>query len=232
MGSTTSTWLGDLAGLFLPRRCAACDGALMPHERALCPACAMDLPLARFHDDPENPVERAFHGKAPVQCASAFLRFSKHGPTQRLLHRLKYKGDEDVGLELGRRMADDAMTARRFAAVDTVLPIPLHPAKERMRGYNQSALLVKGMLEAWPLQAPEHALVRNRRTPSQTRRGRLDRWANVGSAFEVGDPEVLRGRHVLIVDDVITTGATIEACIRVLRTVPDVRVSVLACACA
>lgn len=232
MGSPITTWVADLAGLFLPRRCSACDLALMPQERALCLSCMQDLPLARSHDDPENPVERAFHGKVRLECASAFMRFTKHGGVQRLLHRLKYQGHEDLGLELGRLMAQDAMKSPRFADVEVVLPVPLHPAKLRQRGYNQSELLVRGMLEVWPLAAPPKGLVRTRRTPSQTRRGRLDRWTNVNVAFGVGDPDALRGKHLLIVDDVLTTGATIEACVHVLQEVPDVRISVLACACA
>jgi ComF family protein len=231
MGSRIGEAWSDLVGLFLPRRCSACDDALMRTERALCLGCTLELPRNRFHDDPTNPVERLFHGRVRLQAASAFLKFGRGGMVQRMLHRLKYDGDREVGLELGRYMAEEAMTSVRFSDVDLALAVPLHPRKEHQRGYNQSQVLVDGMAEVWPLQASVD-LLRVHRTPSQTRRGRMDRWDNVKHAFRLGEPGALAGKHVLLVDDVVTTGATIESCVRVLEEVPDVRISLLTCACA
>ncbi len=224
--------LRDLAGLFLPRRCAGCDVALMRNERAICLACEHDLPFTRFHDDENNAVEQIFKGRLRLQAASALLRFTRDGIVQHMLHRLKYKGDQDVGLELGRRMARDAMSSPRFADVDTVIAVPLHASKLRQRGFNKAQVLVEGMHEAWPLNDPGRELLRVVSTRTQTRKGRLERWANVKQAFQLAHPEALRDRHVLLVDDVVTTGATIEACALALAVVPGVRLSVFTCACA
>ncbi|HEX2615941.1 MAG TPA: ComF family protein [Flavobacteriales bacterium] len=232
MEARKGTIVHDVIGLFFPRRCAACDQALMTFEHSICFACVSDLPRTRFHDDARNKVELLFGGKVQLEAASAFLQFTAGGMVQRMLHRLKYKGDREVGIELGRRMAEDVMASPRFSTVDTVMPVPLHPRKERQRGYNQSQVLVDGLREAWPLEQGGDELLRIVRTSTQTKRGRMDRWKNVGEAFDVAHPETLRDAHVLLVDDVVTTGATLEGCIRALTRAPGVRVSVLTCACA
>ncbi len=194
--------------------------------------CLNDLPRTRFHDDPANPVEQLFWGKVPLQAATAFLHFARSGKVQHILHRLKYANDREAGLALGRLMAEEVMASPRFQDVDTFLPVPLHPRKERMRGFNQSQVLVDGMCEVWPLPSAARDLMRVVRTPSQTRRGRIDRWRNVKEAFQLPDPEALRGRHVLLVDDVVTTGATIEGCVKALSGVPGLRISLCTAACA
>lgn len=231
-GARPGLWASDLLALFLPRRCAGCDTGLMRFETGLCLACMEDLPRARFHDDPGNRVEHLFWGKVELQAASSFLLFSSQGMVQRMLHRLKYANDREIGLLLGRSMAGELMVSQRFSTVDTLMPVPLHPRKERQRGYNQSQVLVDGMSQVWPLRQAGRELMRVVRTPSQTRRGRLDRWRNVQEAFHVDDPRPLQGRHVLLVDDVVTTGATLEGCIKALSTVPDLRISVCTVACA
>ena len=220
----------DLAGLFLPRRCSGCTTVLLRHEGAICGSCLADLPLTRFHDDGHNPVEQVFLGRLRLEAASALLSFTRDGIVQHLLHRLKYRGDREAGLELGRLMARAAMASRRFASVDTAIAVPLHPSKLRQRGYNQAQVLVDGMRELWPLRDPGRELLRIARTRTQTKKGRLERWANVKNAFQLTDPETLRDAHVLLVDDVVTTGATIEACTRALSSVPGIRFSVFTCA--
>jgi len=230
--STPQRWVQDLGALFLPRRCAGCDTGLMRFEQVLCLGCVQDLPFARMQDLPGNRVEQLFWGKAPLAAASAHLLFSPQGMVQRMLHRLKYSHDREVGLWLGRSMANELKASPRFADVDTLIPVPLHPRKERQRGYNQSQVIVEGMREVWPLDVVGRELMRVVRTPSQTRRGRLDRWRNVKEAFQLDQPKRLSGRHVLLVDDVITTGSTLEGCIKALAPVPDVRISVCTVACA
>ncbi len=232
MALRKSNILYDLAGVFLPRRCAGCDQGLMGFEQSICSECVDDLPRLRGHDDPLNKVEQVFKGRVRLHAASAFLQFSKDGMVQHMLHRIKYQHDQLLANELGRRMAEDIMDSPRFSTVDLLLPVPLHPHKERMRGYNQSQLLVDGMRQVWPVEGLAKGLVRVVRTPSQTKRGRLDRWQNVKEAFQLPDATPLQGRHVLIVDDVVTTGATLEGCLRMLRDVPGVRASVYTAACA
>lgn len=204
----------------------------MGFEQHLCMICLDDLPRTRFHDDPSNSVEQLFRGKVELVAASAFLYFIPTGKVQRMLHRLKYHHDLQLGLFMGRMMAEDLMTCPRFSSVDCFLPVPLHPRKEHMRGYNQSQVLVDGMRQAWKLPSLGKDLVRVVRTPSQTRRTRLDRWLNVKEAFHIPDPERLRGKHVLVVDDVVTTGATLEGCVIALSAVPEIRISVYTAACA
>jgi ComF family protein len=145
---------------------------------------------------------------------------------------LKYKQDKEVGHLLGRIMADAVKTSDRFQDIDLLVPVPLHPRKERERGYNQSRILAMGFQEVLPLPVPEHALIRLVRTPSQTRRGRMDRWQNVKEAFQVKDAGLFRDKHVLLVDDVVTTGATIEACAAAMAGIPGIRISLFAAACA
>ncbi|WKZ65893.1 MAG: phosphoribosyltransferase family protein [Flavobacteriales bacterium] len=229
---TLKLWASDLVGLFIPRRCAGCDTPLMRHEECLCGPCLADLPFTRFHDDPLNPVERLFHGRVQLQAASALLQFNSHGKVQRILHRIKYAQDTEAARFMGRLMGEALGTSARFAGADALLAIPLHPRKQRQRGYNQSRLLCDGMREVLPLAPLHHALARGARTETQTRKGRLDRWRNVRDAFVVRDPKALEGRHVLLVDDVVTTGATIEACAAALVAVPGVRVSLFTAACA
>lgn len=227
----SNIWL-DLAGLFLPRRCSACDRPLHGHEHALCLDCVEELPRLRGHDDPDNRVEQIFRGRVRLHAASAFLQYTKGGMVQDMIHGLKYKGDTAVGEELGRRMALEVMRSRRFADVDAILAVPLHRKRLRQRGYNQAQVLVDGMLEEWPLQKVGVDLLRVVNTSTQTKRGRLARWGNVKAAFHLSDPEALRGKHVLLVDDVVTTGATLEGCALALADVPGIRISVLTCACA
>ncbi|MBK9060115.1 MAG: ComF family protein [Flavobacteriales bacterium] len=232
MALRKSNILYDLAGVFLPRRCAGCDQGLMGFEQSICSECVDDLPRLRGHDDPLNKVEQVFKGRVRLHAASAFLQFSKDGMVQHMLHRLKYRGDPGVGLELGRRMAEDVMKSPRFADVDVLLAVPLHPRKLKQRGFNQAQVLVDGMREVWPLREVDTGLLRVLNTTTQTKRGRLARWTNVKAAFQLSDPQVLAGAHVLLVDDVVTTGATIEGCALALAEVPGIRISVLACACA
>ncbi|HRH39290.1 MAG TPA: phosphoribosyltransferase family protein [Flavobacteriales bacterium] len=226
------TWISDFTSLFVPRRCAGCDTALLRFEECLCHACVHDLPFTYFHEDAANRVEQLFWGKTKLEAASALLHFAREGMVQRMLHRIKYGQDSETGLYLGRSMGEALATSARFSSVDTILAVPLHKRKQRSRGYNQSQLLVDGIREVWPKDAVGDELMRVVRTPSQTKRGRMDRWLNVKEAFHLPDPEALRGRHVLIVDDVVTTGATIEGCVRALDQVPDLKVSLFTAACA
>ena len=189
-----------------------------------------DLPLTRFHHDPLNPVELLLAGRLQLEAATALLRFDGAGRVQRLLHRMKYRGDRQVGIELGRLLGTELSTCERFSQVDAVLAVPLHRSKERMRGYNQSQLLVDGLLGSWPLTDLRGTVLRTRRTQSQTRKNRDQRWRNVSEAFLVKDEQCVTGRHVLLLDDVVTTGATIGSLAAVLLELPGTRVSIAALA--
>ncbi|MBS1936508.1 MAG: ComF family protein [Bacteroidetes bacterium] len=232
MLDATGRLLGDVAGIFLPRCCAGCDQVLTRTEEAICGECLADLPRLRAHDNPDNRVEQIFRGRIRLHAASAFLQFTKEGMVQHMLHRLKYQGDTAVGLELGRRMGGEAAQSARFADADVLLAVPLHRNRLRQRGYNQAQVLVDGMHREWPGRRADAGLLRVVHTSTQTRRGRLARWGNVKAAFQLADARALEGAHVLLVDDVVTTGATLEGCALALAGVPGIRISVLACACA
>ena len=222
---------GDaFASLIMPRRCPGCDGPLLRHERDLCTLCSADLPYTHHLSDAANPVAKLFHGKVELVGAGALLKFNAGGKVEHMLHRLKYKGDRHIGLGLGRMMGQAAMQSPLFATVDTVMAVPLHWRKERQRGYNQAQLLADGLREVWPLRRASNTLLRAVHTATQTRKGRFERWSNVRGAFSVGDAETLHNAHVLLVDDVVTTGATPESCAHALLGQPGVRVSVLAAA--
>jgi ComF family protein len=222
--------LSVLADLVLPRRCAGCDQALLGSERDLCRTCLDDLPRARMLDDATNPVARLFWGRVPLEAAGAVLQFRTGGKVQHLLHRLKYKGDRHVGLALGRIMGAEAAACTHYAGVDTAMAVPLHPRKERTRGFNQAQVLVDGLLECWPLKPATGGLLRVLHTSSQTKRSRWDRWLNVQEAFTTMGNELVHGAHILLVDDVVTTGATLEGCANALLKLPGVKVSVLTAA--
>lgn len=230
--ATAELWGADLAALFLPRHCAGCDIGLNRNEKCLCMICLEDLPRTRYHEDPSNPVEQLFWGKVKIHAASAFLHYTRGGVAQRMLHGLKYKKDHEVGSLLGGLMAAELQNSPRFGSVDAFIPVPLHPKKERIRGFNQSRILVEGMCKVWPKPMLSDQLIRVVQTTTQTRRGRVDRWLNVKEAFHIPDPTSLEGKHVLLVDDVVTTGATIEGCVIALSTVPGITISLFTAACA
>lgn len=216
----------DFISLFYPRLCAGCNTPLVKGEDILCLHCLADLPRTNYHLYPENPVFRIFTGRVPVTLATSYCRFDKGGRLQHLLHQLKYKGNRAVGHKLGYLFGCELFKNDLYTAVDLIIPVPLHPAKEKKRGYNQSAEIGKGMAESMNRPFVEGNLLREFATSTQTSKGRFERWENVSGIFRVKNSAALSGNHLLLVDDVVTTGATLEACCEPLLTIPGVRVSI------
>jgi ComF family protein len=215
----------DILALFFPEYCSGCHSALSGAEKAICTDCRNHLPKAGFHNDPNNLVEKLFWGRVPLIMATGFLRFAKEGIVQKLLHDLKYRHALEVGEVLGRLFAAELVSTPRFGGVDVIIPVPLHPHKQKQRGYNQCDPIVYGMSEVLHIPC-SHALGRVVANSSQTRKGRFERWINVDSIFSVSGANELQGKHVLLVDDVITTGSTIASCAEALLKVDGLKLSV------
>jgi len=216
----------DLISLFYPRLCAGCNTSLVNGEDILCLHCLADLPRTNYHLFPENPVFQIFIGRVNITLASSFCRFDKGGRLQHLLHQLKYKGNCGVGIKMGILFGYDLIQSSSYQDIDAIIPVPLHPKKEKKRGYNQSAEICKGLSESMNRPVISGNLVREIHTSSQTRKGRFERWENVSGIFNVKNEASLTGKHLLLVDDVVTTGATLEACCEPLLKIPGVRVSI------
>jgi len=224
-------WLQDFLSLLFPRTCLLCGTLLGRQERLLCMVCDFHLPRTGYHAEKDNPLSRSFWGRADIEAAAAYFYFSKGGKVQQLLHHLKYKGNKEVGLVIGEQYGHTLKAAELFRDVDVIIAVPLHPSRQKERGYNQSQLFATGLSRSMGARLDDAVLCRKVATESQTRKSRYKRWENVREIFAVSNSRGLEGKHILLVDDVITTGATIEACVKALRTIPAVRVSVGAIAC-
>ncbi len=205
-----SKYLGSLIALVYPKLCIVCESTLYGNEELICTHCRHSLPETNFHKSPGNPVEQLFWGRLPIAHATALLYFDKGSSYRQLIHQLKYQGRKDAGQYLGRLLGS-ALTNSTFAPIDCILPIPLHKAKIRRRGFNQSQVIAEGIAEVLGIKVLRDVLHRKIYTQTQTRRKRYDRWKNVEGIFECYRPEKIENKHVLLVDDVITTGSTMEA---------------------
>lgn len=221
-----SIWT-DIWKLFFPQCCLICGRILLGGEEHVCVRCLSGLPRMQLHLQKDNEMEKCFWGKLPIERAAAFLRYTKGGDVQKLLFALKYYGHPDLGRFLGRCIAREWQPSGFFQGVDGIIPVPLHRRKQRMRGYNQSRMLAEGLSTVTGIPIWDHLLVRTQYTDSQTRKGNYERWLNVEDVFACPSPEALCGKHILLVDDVLTTGATLVACADALGQIPGMRISVL-----
>jgi ComF family protein len=222
----------DLIALVFPNNCAACDQTLYRNERTLCTKCRFDLPKTNYHSDSDNKLAQLFWGKLTIEAVTALYHFDKGARVQHLLHELKYKGNTAVGEVLGNLLAHEMKNSKQYHSIEGVVPVPLHPKKKRKRGYNQSYFIAKGVAEVLEVPVLNQSLIRIQHSDSQTRKSKFNRWKNVSSVFATKKNDTIAGKHVLLVDDVITTGATLEACAAQLLKVDGVSVSIAALACA
>jgi ComF family protein len=229
MTFSSTNIMNDIINLFYPRLCAACSEPLVKNENFFCTMCRYDLPRTHFHKDPDNEVARIFWGRVPVEHATAYFYFQKGGRVQKLMHNLKYRGEKEIGFELGKMMGND-LASSLFNQVDIIIPVPLHKSKKQKRGYNQSELIAKGIADSMGKPVHTNILSRNIANSTQTRKHRYDRWTNVEGTFTLKNRDMLVGKHILLVDDIITTGATLEACASALLQVENSKVSIAAVA--
>ncbi|MBL7850484.1 MAG: ComF family protein [Cyclobacteriaceae bacterium] len=207
-----STILRDFVSLFYPPYCLGCSGFLVKGEEILCTSCLAELPKTHYHRRTENPVVNRLAGRLPIRHGWAFLKFQKGGIVQHLLHQLKYNHCPEIGERLGRAYGQELKGQSLAEEFDLIVPVPLHRSRLRQRGYNQSAHFAKGLSDALQIPWNESISIRTRATASQTRKSRADRWENVRQVFAVDAAMPVVGKRILLVDDVITTGATLEAC--------------------
>ncbi|OJJ20500.1 competence protein [marine bacterium AO1-C] len=236
MKKLADTLLGDFLALIFPEFCACCNESLLKGETQICTKCRYDLPITNYHLHRQNILSQRFWGKLPIEYAFAYLKFTKGGKVQKILHDLKYNGNQEIGIMLGKWYGQilvdaglaklDANEVAKEQVFQVILPIPLHKAKLRKRGFNQSDCFAEGLSSTMGIPWHSDALKRNKATKTQTRKGRMERWQNVENIFEVTSHEVIEDKHVLLVDDVVTTGSTLEACAQAILNAGAAKISI------
>lgn len=202
----------DINTLLFPHTCFGCNDRLTRGEKLLCTVCRHQLPLTDYTFNEENPVDRIFYGRINIKKASSFLHFTDYGIVKNLIHHLKYKNQEQIGEFLGNWYGQILVENNHLPKVDFVIPVPLHRIKLRKRGYNQTALFAKQLATHLGSQYLDHVLIKTANTRTQTKKNRLARWYDNKSLYTVVDTHLLDNKTILLVDDVITTGATMELC--------------------
>ena len=221
-------WITRILDFISPRLCVVCGHRLAPTERSLCGVCLFHLPRTDFHQKPlDNPMAQLFWGLAPIEKAAALFYYHPHSETAQLVYRLKYNNRPDIGEDMGHVMANELQATDFFSDIDVLLPVPLASKRLRQRGYNQSEQLAIGISDITHLPIVSKVLRRKHFQQSQTTLNRWQRQENVTDTFQLKEEHLLQGKHVLLIDDICTTGATLIACANVLKDIEDIRISVL-----
>ncbi|MCF6297230.1 MAG: ComF family protein [Flavobacteriaceae bacterium] len=216
----------NLFGLFYPKKCLTCAKVLLNYEEILCFSCRVDLPITNFTKIKENKTEKTFYGRVPVIAATSLLYFSKRGKVQKLIHQLKYKNQQQVGQFLGDWLGEEIIESKRFENIDCIIPVPLHPKRLKKRGYNQVITFGESLSKKLKIPLVENKLIRISKSYTQTFKNRFDRWKSVEEIFELSDSKIFENKHILLIDDVITTGATLEACCVQFMQAKNIKISI------
>lgn len=216
----------DFFSLFYPRICAACLGNLSAQEQCLCVSCQYSLPKTETYNNRDNVISKLFWGRADIEIATSYYFFYTGSKIQQLVHRLKYKGQKQVGVYIGEQFGKELKQSALYNSIDVIMPVPLHSKKLKIRGYNQSEYFGSGLGKSMNIKMDTSSLVRIQQSATQTKKTRYERWENVEGVFSINKRDALINKHILLVDDVITTGATIGACANTLLQVKGVKVSV------
>ncbi|MEP6512612.1 MAG: phosphoribosyltransferase family protein [Parafilimonas sp.] len=223
---TIISYLDDFAHLFFPHNCAGCGTNILENKAVLCAACLEQLPETGFIPSPGNHMEKIFYGRMQVEHAASAFYFTKDSLMHHLMIELKYHGNKEIGFFCGKLLGLKLAAAARYKNIEIIVPLPLNEKKEKRRGYNQATLITKGIAEVWNKPIAEYAMGRSIFTQTQTHKDRVGRWQNMEGVFTVDDQDLLRNKHVLLIDDVITTGATLEACGMELLKVEGTKLSI------
>jgi len=216
----------NLLNLFFPKVCYACTSMLADNEKHICTVCRHNLPLTNFHFEADDTLKKMLYGRLKLEQATALLKFQKKGIVQHLLHNLKYRGHETIGEMLGQWLGNELKTLEEYKSVDLIIPVPVHKRKLRKRGYNQVAKFGVEIAKALNVPYIDHVLVKTSATKTQVFKKRIARWNNFEEVFSVKNLDEIDGKHILLVDDIITTGATIEACANVLLKAKNIKISI------
>jgi ComF family protein len=218
--------LQDFVDLFIPSRCINCGTNLFKSEQHVCRECLSKIPMTNFIKNKDNAVSQIFWGRAKLEYAFSYYFFTKNGSLQNLIHEIKYHGAKELAFEMGRKFGNDLKQESFSKEFDVICPVPLHKQKEKLRGYNQSEWLASGLSDALKIPYNKSLLKRKVFTSTQTKKNRQQRWENVKDAFEVDEISKVANKHILLLDDVLTTGATLEACAQKLLEIEGTTVSV------
>lgn len=199
---------------------------LATHENILCLECRHDLPETNFSSQSNNLIEKMFAGRIPIESATSLFFFHKKGKTQEIIHQLKYKNHQEIGTLLGAWFGEEIKNSARFNQIDCIVPVPIHSKKLKQRGYNQLTNFGISLSKILNVPFLEHKLIKKNTAETQTHKGRIDRWENVKFLFDIQDQNAFKDKHILLIDDVITTGATLEACSNQLLLCENVKISI------
>lgn len=219
--------LKDLFHLFYPKICVLCDEKLIENEITLCTICRHDLPLTNFTSFIDNKVTQTFYGRLKLEMGFSLLYFRKKGSTQKLIHHLKYKGNQNIGVFLGNWLGEMIIENNEFNEIDCIVPVPLHSKKLKERGYNQITKFGEKLNHHLKIPFIENELIRISSTKTQTFKTRLERFNNIDTKFLLKNPSKFKDKHILLIDDVITTGATLEACANEFSKTRNCKISIL-----
>jgi ComF family protein len=217
----------NLINLFFPRACSGCNSFLLANENVICTVCRHEIPITNHHKIQNNEAVVKFYGRIPIEFAAALFYFHKKGIVQEMIHKLKYQGHQDIGTVIGYWYAEDLKTVKELRSVDFIIPVPLHKKRLKERGYNQVETFGKSLSESMKIFYNDSVLIRNIYSKTQTKKNLLGRSEVVGSIFSVLQNESLHNKHFMLIDDVITTGSTLEACGRELLKIPGAKLSIV-----
>ena len=215
-----------MLNLFFPKVCYACNSLLLDNENHICTSCRQELPVTNYHFNNDDTVEKIFYGRVKIEQATALLKFEKKSKVQQLLHNLKYRGHETIGEILGQWLGHELNESGQYKTIDVVIPVPLHKNKQRKRGYNQVTKFGEQIAKALNVDYIDDVLIKTSSTGTQVFKKRLARWQTDNEVFSTINLEKINNKHLLLVDDIITTGSTIEACVNQLQKAKNIKISV------